>query len=113
MRCADIVVKHVDTAQLVDRMTDQTSRAGGVGEIDHHRGHAIDPFERLHVACACHDLGALGGQLANDRHADSLARSGNDCDLVGQFEVHRSHTTAAGVAEDATPPRRRAYSRDT
>jgi hypothetical protein len=91
---ADVVDEHVDAPVELDRPGDQAGRPIGLGEVHGDRRDAVDPLERLDTARSGDDDRALRRELSDHGQADALARTRDDGDLVGQFEIHGRESPA-------------------
>ena len=93
---ADIVDQDIDAAVSGDGGVDQPGCIGGIGDIgcvsrDRGAGTAQRRFrivQRLGRASRQHDPTALGGKRLGGRQPYAAARSGNQHDLAGQFQIH-------------------------
>ena len=93
---ADVVDQDVDAAIDGDRGVDQSGRIGGIPNIGSVSGHCgadvaqcrFRLAQRLGRARRQHQPAALGGKRLGGRQADAAARTGDQRDLVSQFQIH-------------------------
>ena len=72
-------------AELIDGTRDQFCRRLGLREIDRDRGHTFKTDEAVDTTTAGDHDRAFLDEGPRDRHADPLARAGDDRDLVRQL----------------------------
>jgi hypothetical protein len=103
---ADVVDHEVDGTMRLDRGLHERRRTFLGREIDSHGRHPL-AFQIFWLASACHDIGAFGDELFDDRAPDAAARTAHHRDVVGQAQVHAAPMLRASPSIRVAKPCRR------
>ena len=91
---------------FIDRGLDQLRGPVRCGQVQRHGGDAIEVVEAVRSPRSRHHAGALIHERLGHGQPDALPRSGNDGDLVSEFEIHHG-SLQIGVSGFGTAANRR------
>ena len=99
MHAADVVDEHVDPSEVLHGASHEARGAVRLGQIDRHRGDALEPGQALHAAAAGDDDRAFRGEGLGHGSADALARACDHRDLVRELQIHAPPLSPRALAD--------------